>query len=63
MPLAKQVWGDEFGMCVDQFGIDWLVNISQPQAYSPSARPRPPRPALCWLPGGRPPRAPRGPGA
>jgi PhnB protein len=32
MPLAKQVWGDEFGMCVDQFGIDWMVNISQPQA-------------------------------
>jgi PhnB protein len=32
MPLDKQVWGDEFGMCVDQFGIDWLVNISQPQA-------------------------------
>jgi PhnB protein len=31
MPLAKQAWGDEFGMCVDQFGIDWLVNISQPQ--------------------------------
>jgi PhnB protein len=30
MPLAKQVWGDEFGMCVDQFGIAWLVNISQP---------------------------------
>ena len=32
VPLEKQVWGDEFGMCVDQFGIDWLVNISQPQA-------------------------------
>ena len=32
MPMSKQVWGDEFGMCVDQFGIDWLVNISQPQA-------------------------------
>src|SRR5579859_2615135 len=32
MPLAKQVWGDEFGMCTDQFGIDWMVNISQPQA-------------------------------
>jgi PhnB protein len=30
MPLEKQVWGDEFGMCVDQFGIAWLVNISQP---------------------------------
>ena len=32
MPLQKQVWGDEFGMCTDQFGISWLVNISQPQA-------------------------------
>jgi PhnB protein len=30
MPLEKQVWGDEFGMCVDQFGIGWMVNISQP---------------------------------
>jgi PhnB protein len=32
MPLQKQVWGDEFGMCTDQFGVPWLVNISQPQA-------------------------------
>jgi PhnB protein len=32
MPLQKQVWGDEFGMCVDKFGVPWLVNISQPQA-------------------------------
>jgi len=31
VPLEKQMWGDEFGMCVDQFGITWLVNISQPQ--------------------------------
>jgi PhnB protein len=30
-PLEKQVWGDEFGMCVDGFGIGWLVNIAQPQ--------------------------------
>jgi len=29
--LDKQMWGDEFGMCVDQFGISWLVNIAQPQ--------------------------------
>ncbi|MGY1804208.1 VOC family protein [Blastococcus sp. SYSU D00922] len=28
MPLEKQVWGDEFGMCVDPFGIQWMVNIS-----------------------------------
>jgi PhnB protein len=32
MPLAKQAWGDEFGMCMDQFGVSWLVNISAPQA-------------------------------
>jgi PhnB protein len=31
MPLQKQAWGDEFGMCTDQFGVPWLVNISQPQ--------------------------------
>ena len=31
MPLQKQSWGDEFGMCVDAFGVPWLVNISQPQ--------------------------------
>jgi len=32
MPLQKQAWGDEFGMCIDKFGVSWLVNISQPQA-------------------------------
>ena len=30
MPLEKQMWGDEFGMCTDPFGIAWMVNISQP---------------------------------
>ena len=30
MPLEKQVWGDEFGMCMDPFGVAWMVNISQP---------------------------------
>jgi PhnB protein len=29
MPLEKQVWGDEFGMCVDPYGIAWMVNITQ----------------------------------
>ena len=32
MPLEKQMWGDEFGMCVDRFGINWMVNIGQPPA-------------------------------
>ena len=30
MPLEKQMWGDEFGMCVDRFGVAWMVNVSQP---------------------------------
>jgi PhnB protein len=29
MPLAKQAWGDEFGMCTDRFGVPWMVNIGQ----------------------------------
>ena len=28
VPLEKQMWGDEFGMCADQFGIGWMVNIA-----------------------------------
>ena len=27
MPLAKQFWGDTFGMLTDRFGIHWMVNI------------------------------------
>jgi PhnB protein len=29
IPLEKQVWGDEFGMCVDKYGIPWMVNVTQ----------------------------------
>ncbi len=29
MPMEKQVWGDEFGMVKDRFGVAWMVNISQ----------------------------------
>lgn len=32
MPMQKQVWGDEFGMCVDKFGVPWMVNISNHRA-------------------------------
>ena len=28
MPLEMAPWGDSFGMCVDKFGISWLVNIA-----------------------------------
>lgn len=27
VPLEKQMWGDEFGMCTDRFGIGWMVDI------------------------------------
>ena len=29
VPLEKQMWGDEFGMCTDRFGTPWMVNIAQ----------------------------------
>jgi PhnB protein len=33
MPLAKQFWGDVFGMLTDKFGVHWMINIaSQAQA-------------------------------
>lgn len=28
VPLEPAPWGDSFGMCVDQFGVTWLVNIA-----------------------------------
>ncbi|MFJ4207628.1 VOC family protein [Paenarthrobacter sp. NPDC089675] len=31
MPLESAPWGDVFGMCVDKFGIAWLVNIAGEQ--------------------------------
>jgi PhnB protein len=30
VPLEKQMWGDEFGMCSDRFGVPWMVDITQP---------------------------------
>ncbi len=27
-PLAKQVWGDVYGMLTDKFGLEWMFNIS-----------------------------------
>ncbi|MGH9875850.1 MAG: VOC family protein [Pyrinomonadaceae bacterium] len=31
MPFAKTFWSPGFGMCVDQFGIPWMVNTEQQQ--------------------------------
>ena len=32
MPLNQAPWSDTFGMCVDKFGVSWLVNIAGPQS-------------------------------
>lgn len=31
-PLEPSPWGDIFGMCVDQFGVNWMVNIARTEA-------------------------------
>ena len=30
MPLEQAPWGDRFGMVIDKFGVQWLVNIAGP---------------------------------
>lgn len=30
MPIADQFWGDYFGSLTDRFGINWMVNYSDP---------------------------------
>jgi PhnB protein len=29
MPLEETEWADQFGMCTDNFGIQWMVNINK----------------------------------
>jgi len=38
MPLGPAPWGDTFGMCTDQFGVSWLVNIAAAATPEPAAR-------------------------
>ena len=37
MPLKKAPWGDSFGMVVDKFGTNWMVNIAGVAAESGAA--------------------------
>ncbi|WP_203568388.1 VOC family protein [Aestuariimicrobium ganziense] len=30
MPLEKQVWGDEFGLVKDRYGIEWMFTVATP---------------------------------
>ena len=36
MAMEKQMWGDEFGMLTDRFGIPWMVNIGSTSAEPPA---------------------------
>ena len=30
MPFAKTFWSPGFGMCIDKFGVPWMVNVEGP---------------------------------
>lgn len=32
MPLAPTFWTSLFGMCTDQFGVNWMISVPGPQA-------------------------------
>lgn len=31
VPMEVAPWGDEFGMCTDRFGVEWMVNVAGAQ--------------------------------
>jgi PhnB protein len=31
MPLEETFWAARFGMCVDQYGVPWMVNCVKPR--------------------------------
>jgi len=33
MPMADQFWGDYFGSLTDRFGVNWMVNYSDPARH------------------------------
>jgi PhnB protein len=39
MPLEAAPWGDSFGMCVDKFGVAWMVNIAGAPAGATASAP------------------------
>lgn len=36
--LEISPWGDTFGMLVDRYGVQWMVDIGRPTAPAPTAR-------------------------
>lgn len=33
MPMTRTFWVEAFGMCVDRFGVSWMVNGGQPTKF------------------------------
>jgi PhnB protein len=29
MPMNKTFWGAYFGMCIDKFGVQWMINYAE----------------------------------
>lgn len=36
-PLEAQLWGDDYGMCRDEYGVGWMVNITRPESAALSS--------------------------
>ncbi len=32
MPISETFWSPAFGMCVDRYGVSWMVGVEGPQA-------------------------------
>jgi PhnB protein len=30
LPFEKQMWGDEYGDCIDRFGVRWAIDLGEP---------------------------------
>lgn len=33
MPFEEAFWGGKFGMCVDKFGVNWMMSLEQDNNY------------------------------
>jgi PhnB protein len=31
MPFEQTFWALRFGMCIDRFGIPWMIDVEEPQ--------------------------------
>jgi PhnB protein len=34
MPLSETFWSPRFGMCIDEFGVPWMISVEAPEETS-----------------------------